>query len=160
MNGILCWPPTFRLNLELQYISKVYLGSMCPATYTHWLRSRNPLPPAFGLIYCSMGLLYWSAKIDDISLWPRPCPPPPESHALENLCTPSWYLSHRNHLSFMRSGPADTLHCKDTVPKLRNKYSQKRNCVAFVPISTFLLCDRFIYSHDRSAYSAAENIWK
>ncbi len=27
-----------------------------------------------------------------------------------------------------------TLHCKDTVPKIRNKYSQERSCVATVPI--------------------------
>jgi hypothetical protein len=31
---------------------------------THWLRTRDPLPPAFGLIRGR----HWSAKIDDISL--------------------------------------------------------------------------------------------
>ncbi len=46
----------------------------------------------------------------------------------------------------------EVVHCKDTIPKILHKYSRKRNCAAF-PISTF--CGRFIYSLDRSAYSAA-----
>jgi hypothetical protein len=37
---------------------------------------------------------------------------------------------------------------KDTIPKIRNKYSQKKNFYACV-------CEQFIYSQERSAYSAA-----
>jgi hypothetical protein len=52
------------------------------------------------------------------------------------------------------------MHCKDTIPKIRNKYAQESKCTDTVPIPTFIindlcLCERFIYSPDRSAYSAA-----
>jgi hypothetical protein len=46
-------------------------------------------------------------------------------------------------------------HCKDTIPKIRNKYSQKKNCAwPQSQISHSCICGRFIYSQDRSAYSA------
>jgi hypothetical protein len=46
-------------------------------------------------------------------------------------------------------------HCKDTIPKMSNKYSQKRN---WWPQSQFLhscVCEEFLHSHDQSAYYAA-----
>jgi hypothetical protein len=47
-------------------------------------------------------------------------------------------------------------HCKDTIPKIRNKYFQERNGAASVPqFPHSCVCERFIYSHHRSAYSGA-----
>ncbi len=45
---------------------------------------------------------------------------------------------------------------KDTVPNIRNKYSQKWNCEASLSIST-VICEQFICSHDWSAYLLQQN---
>ncbi len=43
------------------------------------------------------------------------------------------------------------MHCKDKIPKFRNKYSQKRNIGVSVPISTFI-CLWVIYKFPQSVF--------
>ncbi len=50
------------------------------------------------------------------------------------------------------------MHCKEPIPKIGYRFSQKRTCAATVPIPYSFVCERFIYSHNRSAYSSAGNM--
>jgi hypothetical protein len=55
-----------------------------------------------------------------------------------------------------KDGNSDCAHCKDIIPKIRNKHFRERNCAATVPIP---ICERLIFSSARSAYSAAGKRW-
>jgi hypothetical protein len=49
-------------------------------------------------------------------------------------------------------------HCKEPIPNIRKKYSQKRNCQ--FPHLCVCVCERFtVYSPYQSAYSATVNMW-
>ncbi len=54
--------------------------------------------------------------------------------------------------TFNRRKKGTELHCKETIPKIRNKYSQKSKGI---PTLIFLWATVFIYAQDQSAYSAA-----
>ncbi len=57
---------TAQVNMELDLQS---LFGHHMSSCTHWLRSCNPPPPPPPTIWAHVRGRYWSAKIDDISLW-------------------------------------------------------------------------------------------
>ena len=46
-------------------------------------------------------------------------------------------------------------HCKDTIPKIRNNIPRRGIARPQFQFPHSCVCERFIYSHDRSTYSAA-----
>ncbi len=56
-------PPRLNMELDFQSVFGLHVHSC-----THWLRPRNPPPSP--RIWAHIRGRYWSAKIDDISLWP------------------------------------------------------------------------------------------
>ncbi len=71
-----------RLNMELDFHSLFVLHVH---SCTHWLRPRNsPLSPR---IWSQIWGHYWSAKIDDISLWPPALGPTLPMHTSRSILT-------------------------------------------------------------------------
>ncbi len=52
-----------------------------------------------------------------------------------------------------------SIHCKDKTPKFRNKYPRKGISGSQSQFPHSCVCERFIYSQDRSAYSAGGNMY-
>ncbi len=76
-----------------------------------------------------------------------------EAEAAEHIMREKEAKLLYQHLSFLNCHSA--IHCKDTIPRIRNKYSQKSTVIE-PPPSQFphsCVCEWFIYSHDWSAYS-------
>ncbi len=63
--------------------------------------------------------------------------------------------SRRSSRTTSLPGSGTTVHCKEPVAKIRNKNFQERNCGLRSQFLHSFFCERFIYSSDRSAYSAA-----
>ncbi len=59
----------YSIGWTWSQISKVYLGSMCRAVLISWDTATPPPPHPSPIIWAHIRGRYWSAKIDDMSLW-------------------------------------------------------------------------------------------
>jgi hypothetical protein len=79
---------------------------------------------------------------------------------LRAATVPKMYVSVSEFPTYSAAGKSLFLYSTlQRTENFRNKYSQKRKLrAAIVPFPKLIcVCERFIYSHDRSAYSAAVN---
>ncbi len=112
-----------RLNMKLDLQS-------C----THWLRHRNPPPPR---IWAHIRGLYWSAKIDDISLWPP---------GFEIGCKCGEFEVTKRYSRFALFTQLATISQKETTSRKKQKEESSstnhRSCIAgwWVDLQLFSTC--------------------
>ncbi len=62
-------------------------------------------------------------------------------------------------LSSNKAGQNAVLHCKDKMPKIETNIPRKGISGSQSQFTHSCICERIIYSHDGSAFSAGGNMW-